>query len=146
MKAVRNVALGGRTVMVTIHQPSINIFEAFDSLLLMQRGGRVTYFGPLGEHSSELVSYLQAVPGEGRVCQGCVMCVNGTTPPSPHLAGITPSPPPQHNTTTSVLRPHPPILLTQFPLPTAAVLIHPLYLYAPTSPFHCRHCTSTTGP
>jgi ABC-type multidrug transport system ATPase subunit len=64
MKAVRNVALGGRTVMVTIHQPSINIFEAFDSLLLMQRGGRVTYFGPLGEHSNELVSYLQAVPGE----------------------------------------------------------------------------------
>lgn len=38
MTAVRNVALSGRTVMVTIHQPSIEIFEAFDTLLLLQVG------------------------------------------------------------------------------------------------------------
>lgn len=38
MRAVRNVALSGRTVMVTIHQPSIEIFEAFDTLLLLQVG------------------------------------------------------------------------------------------------------------
>lgn len=49
---------------VTIHQPSIEIFEAFDSLLLLQRGGRTTYFGPLGVESSTLVSYLERVPGE----------------------------------------------------------------------------------
>lgn len=30
----------------------------------MQRGGRTTYFGPLGQESSLLVSYLQAVPGQ----------------------------------------------------------------------------------
>ncbi len=36
MRAVRNVARNGRTVMVTIHQPSIEIFEAFDTLLLLQ--------------------------------------------------------------------------------------------------------------
>jgi ABC-type multidrug transport system ATPase subunit len=64
MKAVKAVAAGGHTVMVTIHQPSINIFEAFDQLLLLQRGGRVTYFGPLGEHSSALVYYMESVPGE----------------------------------------------------------------------------------
>lgn len=63
MQAVSNVARNGRTVLVTIHQPSINIFEAFHQLLLLQRGGRVTFFGPLGLHSSELVSYLEAVPG-----------------------------------------------------------------------------------
>lgn len=61
MRAVRNVALNGRTVMVTIHQPSIEIFEAFDNLLLIQRGGRVTYFGPLGKHSCELIAYLNQV-------------------------------------------------------------------------------------
>lgn len=38
MSAVRNVASSGRTVMVTIHQPSIEIFEAFDTLLLLQVG------------------------------------------------------------------------------------------------------------
>ncbi len=31
-----------------------------------QRGGRVTFFGPLGQHSAGLVGYLEkAVPGEG---------------------------------------------------------------------------------
>ncbi|PNH10990.1 Pleiotropic drug resistance protein 1, partial [Tetrabaena socialis] len=59
--AVRAVAADGRTVMVTIHQPSIEIFEAFDTLLLLQRGGRTTYFGPLGAHSRPLVHYLTSV-------------------------------------------------------------------------------------
>ncbi|GLC42336.1 hypothetical protein PLESTM_001322300 [Pleodorina starrii] len=63
MRAVRNVARNGRTVMVTIHQPSIEIFEAFDNLLLIQRGGLTTYFGPLGRRSSELIAYFMSVPG-----------------------------------------------------------------------------------
>ncbi len=63
MRAVRNVARNNRAVLVTIHQPSIEIFEAFDRLLLLQRGGRVTYFGPLGRESVHLVNYLEAVPG-----------------------------------------------------------------------------------
>ncbi|KAG2452157.1 hypothetical protein HYH02_003189 [Chlamydomonas schloesseri] len=63
MRAVRNVARNGRTVMVTIHQPSIEIFESFDQLLLIQRGGRTTYFGPLGLHSADLINYFMAVPG-----------------------------------------------------------------------------------
>jgi hypothetical protein len=33
-------------------------------LLLIQRGGRTTYFGDLGKESCHLVDYLQAVPGE----------------------------------------------------------------------------------
>ncbi|KAF6263806.1 ABC-2 type transporter-domain-containing protein [Scenedesmus sp. NREL 46B-D3] len=70
MRAVRNVALSGRTVMVTIHQPSIEIFEAFDTLLLLQRGGRTTYFGPLGHESSQLISYLQSVPGTCPIAAG----------------------------------------------------------------------------
>ena len=39
MRSVRSVANNGRTVMVTIHQPSIEIFEAFDILFLLQVGG-----------------------------------------------------------------------------------------------------------
>lgn len=34
-----------------------------DRLLLIQRGGRTTYFGPVGESSSALIGYLKSVPG-----------------------------------------------------------------------------------
>lgn len=44
MRSVKNVSRNGRTVMVTIHQPSIEIFEGFDALFLLQRGGRVSHF------------------------------------------------------------------------------------------------------
>jgi ABC-type multidrug transport system ATPase subunit len=68
MQAVRNVGRNGRTVMVTIHQPSIEIFEAFDMLLLIQKGGLTTFFGPLGVQSAGLIDYLMAVPGVRLLC------------------------------------------------------------------------------
>lgn len=49
MKGIKNIVLAGRTVLCTIHQPSRDIFEQFDMLLLLQRGGRVVYFGELGK-------------------------------------------------------------------------------------------------
>jgi ABC-type multidrug transport system ATPase subunit/ABC-type multidrug transport system permease subunit len=70
MRAVRNVANSDRTVTVTIHQPSTEIFEAFDMLVLLQRGGRLTYFGPLGEHSCSLISYLEGYPGVSPIKPG----------------------------------------------------------------------------
>ena len=60
MRGVRNVARAGRAVVVTIHQPSAEIFEAFDRLYLMHRGGRCDFFGDLGAESRELVAYLRA--------------------------------------------------------------------------------------
>ncbi|KAJ1289134.1 hypothetical protein BS78_02G141600 [Paspalum vaginatum] len=59
MRTVRNTVDTGRTVVCTIHQPSIDIFEAFDELFLMKRGGEVIYAGPLGHNSSELIKYLE---------------------------------------------------------------------------------------
>ncbi|XP_057956194.1 ABC transporter G family member 31 isoform X2 [Malania oleifera] len=59
MRTVRNTVDTGRTVVCTIHQPSIDIFEAFDELLLMKRGGRVIYGGKLGEHSQIMINYFQ---------------------------------------------------------------------------------------
>ncbi|KAB2008036.1 hypothetical protein ES319_D10G071200v1 [Gossypium barbadense] len=63
MRTVRNTVDTGRTVVCTIHQPSIDIFEAFDELLLMKRGGRVIYFGRLGQNSQKIIQYFEAVPG-----------------------------------------------------------------------------------
>ncbi|KAL1544434.1 Pleiotropic drug resistance protein 2 [Salvia divinorum] len=70
MRTVRNTVDTGRTVVCTIHQPSIDIFEAFDELLLMKRGGQVIYGGPLGHHSRLLVEYFQSVPGVPEIKEG----------------------------------------------------------------------------
>ncbi|KAL6998106.1 Pleiotropic drug resistance protein 2 [Sarracenia purpurea var. burkii] len=70
MRTVRNTVDTGRTVVCTIHQPSIDIFEAFDELLLMKRGGQVIYAGPLGHQSHKLVEYFEAVPGVPKIKDG----------------------------------------------------------------------------
>ncbi|XP_057978363.1 ABC transporter G family member 42-like [Malania oleifera] len=63
MRTVRNTVDTGRTVVCTIHQPSIDIFESFDELLLLKRGGQVIYSGPLGQNSHEIIKYFEAIPG-----------------------------------------------------------------------------------
>eukprot|EP00889_Picochlorum_renovo_P005071 jgi/Picre1/32101/NNA_007449.t1 len=63
MRAIRNITGSLRTVIVTIHQPSMEHFEAFDMLILLQFGGHLSYFGPLGDQSCDLVSYLEGHPG-----------------------------------------------------------------------------------
>ncbi|KAJ7977817.1 Pleiotropic drug resistance ABC transporter [Quillaja saponaria] len=63
IQAMRNIADTGRTIVCTIHQPSIDIFEAFDELLLLKAGGRLIYYGPLGQHSSKVVNILSILQG-----------------------------------------------------------------------------------
>lgn len=70
MRTVRNTVDTGRTVVCTIHQPSIDIFEAFDELLLMKRGGQVIYAGNLGRHSHKLIEYFEAIPGVSKIKDG----------------------------------------------------------------------------
>ncbi|GKV27175.1 hypothetical protein SLEP1_g36377 [Rubroshorea leprosula] len=67
MRTVRNTVDTGRTVVCTIHQPSIDIFEAFDELLLMKRGGQVIYSGPLGRNSHKIIEYFEAIPGVPKI-------------------------------------------------------------------------------
>ncbi|KAG6497045.1 hypothetical protein ZIOFF_044931 [Zingiber officinale] len=70
MRTVRNTVNTGRTVVCTIHQPSIDIFESFDELLLMKRGGQIIYAGAIGHHSRKVIEYFQAVPGVPKINEG----------------------------------------------------------------------------
>ncbi|KAL5975215.1 ABC transporter G member 39 [Asimina triloba] len=67
MRTVRNTVDTGRTVVCTIHQPSIDIFEAFDELFLMKRGGEEIYVGPLGHNSCQLIKYFESIEGVSRI-------------------------------------------------------------------------------
>ncbi|XP_020677861.1 ABC transporter G family member 31 [Dendrobium catenatum] len=70
MRTVRNIVNTGRTIVCTIHQPSIDIFESFDELLFMKRGGELIYAGPLGPDSRKLVEFFEAIPELPKIKDG----------------------------------------------------------------------------
>uniref|UniRef100_A0A1D1XGJ1 Pleiotropic drug resistance protein 6 n=1 Tax=Anthurium amnicola TaxID=1678845 RepID=A0A1D1XGJ1_9ARAE len=70
MRTVRNIVNTGRTIVCTIHQPSIDIFESFDELLFMKRGGELIYAGPLGRNSCKLIQFFEAVEGVPKIKDG----------------------------------------------------------------------------
>lgn len=49
----------GQAILCTIHQPSAMLFQRFDRLLFLAKGGRTVYFGEVGENSSILTSYFE---------------------------------------------------------------------------------------
>lgn len=61
VRALRNIADTGRTVIATIHQPSLAVFEMFDELLLLKKGGRTVFFGELGLECEHLIRYFESV-------------------------------------------------------------------------------------
>ncbi|CAK4892178.1 unnamed protein product [Aphanomyces euteiches] len=63
MSGIRKIASTGRTIFCTIHQPSTEVFEMFDSLLLLKRGGETVFYGDLGANSSHLIEYFMRIPG-----------------------------------------------------------------------------------
>ncbi|XP_017629873.2 pleiotropic drug resistance protein 3-like isoform X2 [Gossypium arboreum] len=67
MRVVKNIVNTKRTIVCTIHQPSIDIFEAFDELILMKRGGQMVYSGELGQHSSRLIKYFEGISGVPKI-------------------------------------------------------------------------------
>ncbi|XP_047340714.1 pleiotropic drug resistance protein 1-like [Impatiens glandulifera] len=70
MRTVRNTVDTGRTVVCTIHQPSVDVFDTFDELFLLKLGGEEIYFGPLGCHSRDLINYFEGIDGVGKIQEG----------------------------------------------------------------------------
>jgi hypothetical protein len=70
MKGLKQIALSGRAVCATIHQPSVAIFNDFDSLLLLKRGGETIFFGDLGEDNQNLIRYLERYDATPKIQPG----------------------------------------------------------------------------
>ncbi|KAM6513590.1 Multidrug resistance protein [Fusarium falciforme] len=49
----------GQAVLCTIHQPSAMLFQRFDRLLFLAKGGKTVYFGDIGENSKIMTSYFE---------------------------------------------------------------------------------------
>ncbi|ORY61070.1 putative ABC transporter [Leucosporidium creatinivorum] len=49
----------GQAILCTIHQPSAMLFQRFDRLLFLAKGGRTVYFGEVGEGSHVLTKYFE---------------------------------------------------------------------------------------
>ena len=59
IQLLRRLAEAGQSILCTIHQPSATLFEEFDRLLLLKKGGQTVYFGDIGENSSTLLEYFE---------------------------------------------------------------------------------------
>ncbi|EEP78977.1 BMR1 protein [Uncinocarpus reesii 1704] len=58
VRFLRKLAAAGQAILCTIHQPNSALFENFDRLLLLQRGGQCVYFGDIGQDARVLRDYF----------------------------------------------------------------------------------------
>ncbi|OIW31251.1 hypothetical protein CONLIGDRAFT_574468 [Coniochaeta ligniaria NRRL 30616] len=63
---LRKLADAGQAILCTIHQPSATLFQEFDRLLFLAKGGKTVYFGDIGPNSDVLLEYFER--NGARIC------------------------------------------------------------------------------
>lgn len=58
VRFLKKLAAAGQAILVTIPQPSAQLFDEFNTLLLLARGGETVYFGDIGDHAATVKEYL----------------------------------------------------------------------------------------
>lgn len=56
---MEKLTVNGQAVLCTIHQPSAMLFQRFDRLLFLQKGGQTVYYGEVGTNASILTEYFE---------------------------------------------------------------------------------------
>jgi len=74
----------GQAILCTVHQPSSLLFQRFDRILLLAKGGRTVYFGDIGRDSHVLLDYFAR--------NGAPKCPAGTNPAEYMLEAIGAAP------------------------------------------------------
>lgn len=69
---LEKLSKAGQSILCTIHQPSAMLFQRFDRLLFLAKGGKTVYFGDIGKNSSTLTSYFER--------NGAPKCSTGENP------------------------------------------------------------------
>ncbi|CAI4057848.1 hypothetical protein SKDZ_04G2390 [Saccharomyces kudriavzevii ZP591] len=59
IQLLRKLSKAGQSILCTIHQPSATLFEEFDRLLLLKKGGQTVYFGDIGKNSAAILGYFE---------------------------------------------------------------------------------------
>lgn len=59
VQLLKDLANAGQSILCTIHQPSATLFEQFDRLLLLRKGGQTVYFGDIGKQSRTILDYFE---------------------------------------------------------------------------------------
>ncbi|KAL5046754.1 hypothetical protein BDW71DRAFT_214521 [Aspergillus fruticulosus] len=81
VRFLRKLTEVGQAVLVTIHQPSAQLFAQFDKLLLLAAGGRTVYCGDIGQNANGIREYF------GRYGAPCPPGVN----PAEHMIDVVSS-------------------------------------------------------
>ncbi|KAK1597502.1 ABC-2 type transporter-domain-containing protein [Colletotrichum navitas] len=81
---LEKLSKAGQSILCTIHQPSAMLFQRFDRLLFLAKGGRTVYFGDIGENSDVLTSYFER--------NGAPKCPPGENPAEWMLSAIGAAP------------------------------------------------------
>lgn len=68
---LKRQALRGRMVFVNIHQPSSDIFKQFDKLMVLDKGGRMIYYGNPSESVMYFKSAINKVDADLPECLCC---------------------------------------------------------------------------
>ncbi|KAF2160175.1 hypothetical protein M409DRAFT_70682 [Zasmidium cellare ATCC 36951] len=82
VRFLKKLAAAGQAILVTIHQPSAQLFCEFDSLFLLAKGGNTVYFGDIGENGDTVrdyfASYGAPCPPEMNIAEHMIDVVTDT--------------------------------------------------------------------
>ncbi|KAA8565941.1 hypothetical protein EYC84_009750 [Monilinia fructicola] len=81
---LKRITTHGQAVLCSIHQPSMALFQRFDSLLFLGPGGRPIYFGRLGVNCETVKKYFEAngadrCPSDGNVVEWIMQTIDCTS-------------------------------------------------------------------
>lgn len=81
---LEKLSKAGQSILCTIHQPSAMLFQRFDRLLFLAKGGKTVYFGDIGPQSKTMISYFER--------HGAPHCNSGENPAEWMLGAIGAAP------------------------------------------------------